>query len=244
MDWFSFMVGALVVGSWPFWFFLAALCSALMYEVEHEKSLAATGTLILGVVVLFFASDINFTWLFQNVYTTLILVVAYFGIGAVWGIFKWHLFTAKLRKEYDKERNRFLSYHNIRSSEMPPQLRDKWIKFTEGKHVQDYNRYKDGSLLPDYTQHKEKITLWMTYWPWSLMWFLLNDPVTRAFSAITTMLQSTIDSISRRNFAGTENDLVPSPPPPSEPGRGHDQLDRDLDRDEDKPFEPKRRSFS
>lgn len=213
MDWFSFLFGALVFGTWPFWFFLIALCSALMYEVENEKSLAATVTLVLGVIALYIASDINFGWIFQNVYRTLGVILGYFVIGAVWGVFKWYQFTGKLREKYDEERKRFLSQHAVTGNTIPDKLRDKWISVANGDYVPNYNSGRTGALLPDYKLHKEKITLWMTYWPWSFLWFAINDPVTRTFRGITALMHSIIVRIGNWNFSGTEDDLVPSPPP-------------------------------
>jgi hypothetical protein len=49
----------------------------------------------------------------------------------------------------------------------------------------------------------------MSYWPWSLTWTMLKDPMRKAFLAIYHNIAEQLQEISNRAFKGVEADLPP-----------------------------------
>jgi hypothetical protein len=57
----------------------------------------------------------------------------------------------------------------------------------------------------------------MSYWPWSLSWTILKDPVRKAFSTIYHHIAVYLQEISDRAFKGIEADLPPAEEVPVSP---------------------------
>lgn len=79
----------------------------------------------------------------------------------------------------------------------------KWFLFLvkkryalEGKKLKEYSRY-DIPLVKD---NKDKIILWMVYWPWSAIWTIINDPVRRFFDFVYMRISGLYQKISDRIF--------------------------------------------
>jgi hypothetical protein len=47
----------------------------------------------------------------------------------------------------------------------------------------------------------------MTYWPWSALWTLINDPVRRFFCWIYEQISGVLQEISDRAFQNIENEM-------------------------------------
>jgi hypothetical protein len=60
---------------------------------------------------------------------------------------------------------------------------------------------------PDPRHHKGQILMWMTYWPWSFVWTMINDPIKKAFKAIYYRIVDSLKSISESSFKDAEADL-------------------------------------
>lgn len=68
-------------------------------------------------------------------------------------------------------------------------------------------------LRPEPGEYKSQITLWMTYWPWSMTWTVVNDPVKRAFKYTYERVQEVYTRITNRVFRDLEKDLPKTPAP-------------------------------
>jgi hypothetical protein len=60
---------------------------------------------------------------------------------------------------------------------------------------------------PQVREHKSDIMLWMTYWPFSCVWTLINDPIRKIFRTIYANIAKSLQSISDRMFKGAIADL-------------------------------------
>jgi hypothetical protein len=58
--------------------------------------------------------------------------------------------------------------------------------------------------VPQVSHHKSQITAWMTFWPISMAWTMINDPITKAFKEIYYRISSTLQSIADKAFQGAE----------------------------------------
>lgn len=57
---------------------------------------------------------------------------------------------------------------------------------------------------PNPRRYKGRITTWMTYWPWSLVWTMINDPIRKAFNMIFRKLSTVFSGISEGAFKGMD----------------------------------------
>ena len=106
---------------------------------------------------------------------------------------------------------------------VPPEMRAAWQAIVNsGYYV--LNRQNISIKPPRPNDHKSTILTWMTFWPASLAWTMLNDPVRAAFRHIYTWLSRTLQDISNRAFAEVANmsaaDTRLDPPTPPTAGDG------------------------
>jgi hypothetical protein len=102
---------------------------------------------------------------------------------------------------------------------VPAELRAAWQAVVQQGHW--YNGSADISIIPPRpNDHKSTILTWMTFWPASLFWTLLNDPVRAAFQHIYASMVRTLQNISNHAFShvaemhakDTKADVPPAPP--------------------------------
>lgn len=92
--------------------------------------------------------------------------LTYFIVGGVWSVWKWRGFVTEEVEYY----NRNKSIRN-RSCYYVATIKD-WLQPSKQKH---------------------KIYLWITYWPWSLIWALAEDIVKQVFELFRGMYQRITD---------------------------------------------------
>src|SRR5205823_5639912 len=101
---------------------------------------------------------------------TALYVSGYFLAGAAWSIVKWWFAETNRVRE---ARDEFRESRDIRT----------WSEFIK-------NRKSDP------TNYKSDIIAWITFWPFSLVWTLLNDPVRRLCRRIYDELQGVYQRIT------------------------------------------------
>ena len=69
------------------------------------------------------------------------------------------------------------------------------------------------AIIPAVRDHKSRVTMWMVWWPWSMIWTLLNDPIRRMWRTIWKRLQKTYAQIAARAFRSIDDDMVKVPKP-------------------------------
>lgn len=56
-------------------------------------------------------------------------------------------------------------------------------------------------------KNKGRIIFWMSYWPCSALWTLINDPITRAYRFIWHRLGATFENMSKAMFAKYQDEI-------------------------------------
>ena len=79
------------------------------------------------------------------------------------------------------------------------------------RDVKDATKYRVTNIPPKVSEHKALITSWMTYWPISALWTLINDPIVRLFDSIYYGIAEYLQAISNKKFAGIIKDPNGSP---------------------------------
>lgn len=118
------------------------------------------------------------------------------------------LYRGRLRKyDYDRVMENFISQHANQSDKshtdkIPDYLKEKWAK-----EVARVSKEVQFAMRPRPRDHKGLITLWMMYWPWSLAWYMVNDPIVRFFRWIYRRIQGLLEKISQHVWKDVEKDL-------------------------------------
>ena len=212
------VIGLLALGSVGFWALAITVFLFLFFMVEFEKPAWATITLVLAFVALAVFGNFNL-WLLvkQNPMQAGLVGVLYFVAGAVWSVAKWWFFVRERRSNYRELRADFMRRHSLaEEAQIPDNLLADWRQSVEQPHP-----YRGGNgkevAKPLIREHKGRITMWMTYWPWSMTWTMINDPVKKLWRWIYLQLQGWYEAIANSIYKGTENDLRPIPKASDEP---------------------------
>jgi len=180
----------LLVGGIGFWILLVLSSIIILACLDHENDLGAFLSVVgtLAVLQLFSGVDLV-SYVQSNPLALLWGGGLYFILGTLWSFFKWWVHVKDARKVYDHERDDFLGH----GGDMTPEEKARWKGLAP--------------RIPEAIKNKSRIMGWMTFWPWSALWFVINDPIRRAFKAIYERLQGAYQRIVDKAFAGTEKDF-------------------------------------
>jgi len=202
-----------VFGGLWFWGLLALASIALITNLERDNEKGAT-IVFLGTLaaVVFLGNTSWLTYIIENPFSIGLLAGAYLLIGVAWGIAKWWIYlhdvSARNRAErYDwlaRQWGRleagdpnFLEYESAHVN--PPQRWPDLVKADWKKYVA--REYRGKTLTkPMVSNSKARITAWMTYWPWSALWTLINDPIRRFYRWAYTQLRGLLQGMSDKAF--------------------------------------------
>lgn len=210
----------LALGTIGFWILVGIVSLLLIAAVEYEKPGWATFSLIVTFTLLWLLGDVNIVALaLSNPLLAAGVVAGYFVVGAMWSVGKWWFFVRRSLETYHEARAEFLRRNGIvsfyASDPIPEGLRGKWQKWLNGRTLE--------SFKPHIKDNKGRILTWMVYWPWSMFWTILNDPVKRMFKFIYRQLRAVYQRITDSAFRGAERDFVHTPyePEPETPEMGN-----------------------
>jgi hypothetical protein len=199
-----------IIGTFWFWALIVLSACALFALIEYERVGWATITILFVLALLHFFGDFSvISHIKANPGTFALLVLGYFAVGTVWAIIKWWFFVKRLRRKYDEAKAEFLEKNGVQGMDIPSELKAKWLEqtrfLTEGRHgIHVAER-------PRARRHKGRILCWMTYWPWSAVWTIIDDPIKRIFREIYHYIQGLLQRIADRAYQGVEDDLTPPP---------------------------------
>jgi len=207
------MLTLFLFGSLWFWGLLAVTSIILISCLEKDNEGGATIVFLATLAaVVFFGNNSWLTFIFENPFSIGLLAGAYLFIGVLWGISKWWIYlhdvSARNRAErYDwvaRQWDRlevgdpnFLEYeaaHANPPSRWPDLVKDDWKKYAK-------TQYHGKTIKkPMVSNSKARITAWMTYWPWSALWTLINDPIRRFYRWAYTQLRGLLQGMSDKAF--------------------------------------------
>jgi hypothetical protein len=179
----------LIFGTFWFWFMVVigwiAITAILEVHTELDRhpdeggGSWATAVVILGVAAYFFlGSDVHvkttFNFLMDNPLITVGGVLAYFLTGILWAFAKWHFFLNRIREEFDEDCKNGREYK-----------------------IKDFE-------IPKAGDYKNRITTWISYWPISMSWTVLDDPLKKIAHNIYLKCGKIFDSMSVNKFKDVE----------------------------------------
>ncbi len=181
------MLPLLAITFYPLWsiIFLVLLIGCCSWAEFAESESGTALITIAGLIGLYFIttpSGAAYTWMGDNLVGTAFYIAAYFGIGAVYSVVKWWRYLLN-RIDKFKEQNTPDSYNYT------SRLED----FIAG--------------TPTFTRRKSLISLWIGYWPVSVVWTLINDPITKLINFIFSQLRGMYESIAQHVFKDLNAEL-------------------------------------
>jgi hypothetical protein len=208
-------------GGFWFWGLLGVVSLLIILSLEHEREGTAC-ILTLGTLaaILFFGNTGWLTWLIENPWSTVGYIAGYLGVGVVYGVGKWWVYVRDvairhrarrrewLASECDKLRDRTATGDDLeharyqqalKTGVIPDDIKAEWKKAREGW-------YGRRIAKPMVSENKSRITGWMTWWPWSGLWTLINDPIRRFFNWAYDQLGGVLQAISDRAFKDIDID--------------------------------------
>ena len=201
------MLTLLVFGSVGFWILVSLVALLIFWMTEIEQPGWATLMLIVTFVALAYLGDFNLWHAIKgNPMGAIVACAAYVGVGAAWSVGKWWFFVHACRAIYQEVRDEFMERYNLdKSGDIPDhQKQDFQFKVEHGSKE---------AAKPLIRENKSRITIWMTYWPWSMTWTLINDPVKKMFRWVYHQLQAVYQSIADHGYRSVEKDFVITSPP-------------------------------
>ena len=167
------------------YFLIPAALVAMCWLVEgSEHSVGATVALALVLVILQLFTDVHpFTYILNDPLRAAVIAAAYVavGIGYLW--YKWSSYT-RMAARYIKA---YMAEHPSAAS----------------NEAARYLGYRSAPLKVN--DYRTRIMGWMIYWPLSLAWTLLNDPIRRLYDAIYNCIAKSLQEISNRAFSDISN---------------------------------------
>lgn len=223
------------LGSVLYFIITAGVLVALFWFVEKEKPLGSGIWLILYLLFLQFMAGVNFIQgTIHHPVIAGLWVLAYFAVGFFWSFAKWWVFVNKyaeklreVRYNYLKERKEsgdrrssrvgsgsFPELNNLTmDTKVPETLRNDWETYLlhDGRRaMSDSLGRNEGSSLevvPTVRKNKGKISLWIIYWPVSMVWALITDFVKRVIHTVVMKCHLLYGMITKGAFKNLD---VPS----------------------------------
>jgi hypothetical protein len=194
-----------LAGSAGFWIFLVLISCVLFYCAEKDMGGLATVTLIGSMCFLNWCCDVPvFVYMYHNPWSILPGLVGYFVLGTVWSVIKWIFYVKDQREKYDDLKQGFIDSFKLEISvkdPIPDAQKQDWLNCIRA------NTYEGLDVHPKIKQHKIRVYIWIAYWPWSLIWTVINDPVRKILNRIYRNIAEWMQSISDRYFKDTKQDF-------------------------------------
>ncbi len=170
------MLELFVVGTLWFWVLIIAAFILLTYQVNIGNGWGSTVVFVLTILAITFLGNSKLVsdiigYVNLNPGISIGIFCGYFIAGAIWSLIKWYYFVLDQKEKQIKE------------SKTP------------------YNSSKKYSfVMPMPGDFKGDITLWMSYWPLSFIWTMIDNPFKRIFANIFKNLENTYTKISSHIF--------------------------------------------
>lgn len=191
-----------VLGGFWFWVSFIGLFFLVMAFSENDRYLLATislGLFVWGVIA--------FNVITLSLTSIAIILIVYALCGVVWSFIKWFSYLRKRAEMYAAYKVRWSKTVGIagitESTNMRETLNDEeYYIFREYLSQSYFIDYTNSRIIPTWKDKVDKLTGWMLFWPTSLFWTFLNDPLVRFFRWTVKRFGNWYDGIANKIFAG------------------------------------------
>lgn len=183
----EFFIAGITLGVTGFWI-LVVVTAFVVGALSEERPYSATLVALIAAFLACMWQQVNpIAWSMSNPLTALLCIPAYLMLGVAWGTAKWSLYVKSVRRRVDAAMEKHQSMR--RGSEL-----NMWLQSLSEQRLSN-------DKTPQAADSKSRIIGWMAWWPVSLTWTLLDDPLRRAFEAIYNRMGLVFQKMSDRAFS-------------------------------------------
>lgn len=181
------------------WIIFAAIIIGVTVSVDRESSGGAFFIFLIGALGLYIIGGGTPPALWHAIthadYGGLLGFIVLFSlVGVVWAVVKWFFFLVAVRDELKI----FRAQYSITDALTGKQMTE--AKSFIQNRVDHFGYQND--LPPRVRDNKGRIMFWMVWWPFSMPWTLINEPVKKFFTFIYNRISGALQSMSDRMFKG------------------------------------------
>lgn len=196
------LLSLIAFGSLGFWLLSILTIIVIIACLEYENGFKASLTMIMFLGLMFIANHLSFQSIVQWNWRYIIgFIIGYVILGVVWSVVKWYFYVSNKVEQYVELKSLWFR-NNSNATELTELSAGQKEKFAEY-----ISRRPDASAAPQASQNKSTILMWMTYWPFSAVWTLINDPIKKLFRMIYTKIVTQLQVISDHLFKGVKSDM-------------------------------------
>lgn len=208
------------VGGWVFWSLVAIYFITTLAFTANER-LWSSILLTIGTALVFtlFSSVSwpNWSWTMLGA-----VIAGYISIGSFWSIIHWTIFSRKNMKVlFDKiTKKRTIPFKDWSDGDKRDFLIDfanEWNYNTGGfSRRLDFNPSMSTAgmmdrvmevVTPNPSDEKSRISVWLLFWPFDILWFGLSDVVQWLYDMLCEALERVFKAINRLVFSGVRKNM-------------------------------------
>jgi len=175
-----------ILGAFGWWCITAAIAVYIFFAIDKSIHLFWPIVALLFYVAFAQFSGLNlYEFVTHHPLESTGYVAGYFVLGFGWSFMKWWLYVNTIADKFKERKTKFRNSGSELSYET-------WER----------HNFMDNIEKPELTQSKSKITLWVIYWPFSVIWSILDDFVKKMINHLVTKFQMFYQSIVDRAFKG------------------------------------------
>lgn len=184
------------LGIW-FWSIIIIEFILLTWFVENEASIPSFISIVAVLFLLWWLADIPvWDWIKNNPWQLCKYCLYYIGVGLIWSVGKYFFVLKKMQEYIKRLKKCYLNDPN------------KTEKVNNFKEYVDLKRNANWSNTKDYLAFEnstKKLVFWATFWPTSMFWTILNDPIKRLF---TYIIHDLLIKLYRKMYDRMVGDLI------------------------------------
>lgn len=180
-EFFDFYILPLFIGG-LLWESIIALAVIVLLAISFVHQSFFSGflaTLIMGLFLYANFSDTIVPAIYNHPYMTVAAVAAYIVLGGAYSVMKWFFYLRSDRMIFYIKRVKE-GYKDYKTRN-PAALLDQYI-----------NMYGTELLV---SNNKERITVWIAWWPANLVWTLIDDVLFKIWTKVYEMLSGIYNKI-------------------------------------------------
>lgn len=150
-------------------------------------------------------------WIVANPLTTVAVILSYALVGLVYSLLKWRF--SFLAKKSERYRELVSEFRTKVAESQPDTPADAPVDSLELFYPGSNNRrnLKEFLQLRNWdwssvraSRNKTRIVVWVAYWPWSLVWTLIDDPFRWLAEKVYHTFRGWYVSLTKNAFKGME----------------------------------------
>lgn len=174
--------------AWPF--IIAFLLMLALYAIfDDERSFFSVGAFVFIVAGICYWNGL-FTVTLAGLLALVWWFVAYFIAGTVWSVVKWWFHVRAARRWYDEHKAEVKERNDL------PVKYFGATNYSSNKKIASI-----ADAAPSVKSFKARIFSWISMWPLSLTWTLINDPITRLVKEIYAVIAGMLQRMSDKAFS-------------------------------------------